>query len=221
MNITFYEELFKSINDEDDYDIDECLISLQKLEDDHVTLECGHRFNYKPIFNEVFRQKHLKSGYETQRLGKYDIKCPYCRNIQHSLLPPHKELQMTYVNRPLHKCMKPHKCSYVFKNGVKKGTICNKASFGDYCDGHTKILERNKNKKPMTNIEQLFIQDKNIKIDNDDEKPSISVTNDFSDVYKTCNVILKSGVHIGKPCGKFAKYGDYCGIHKKYYIEPV
>lgn len=221
MDISFYEELFKSINDVDDYDLNECLISLQKLETDHVTLECGHKFNYKPIFDEVFRQKHLKSSYETQRLGKYDIKCPYCRNIQHSLLPPHTEMQMTYVNKPLHKCMKPHKCSYVFKNGVKKGTICNKPSFSDYCQGHIKILERKKNKKQMSKLEQIFVQDKNIKVDNDEDIPTIDATNDVSNFYKTCIASLVTGKNSGNICGKMAKYGEYCGIHKKYYNESI
>lgn len=34
-----------------------CLITDEKLRKDHVTLKCGHRFNYIPLFKEVLFQK--------------------------------------------------------------------------------------------------------------------------------------------------------------------
>lgn len=34
-----------------------CLITDEKLRKDHVTLNCGHRFNYVPLFKEVLFQK--------------------------------------------------------------------------------------------------------------------------------------------------------------------
>ena len=34
-----------------------CLITDEKLRKDHVTLKCGHRFNYLPLFKEVLFQK--------------------------------------------------------------------------------------------------------------------------------------------------------------------
>tara|TARA_Y100001970_G_C14248171_1_gene869788 strand:+ start:2964 stop:3443 length:480 start_codon:yes stop_codon:yes gene_type:complete len=33
----------------------------------------------------------------------------------------------------------------------------------------------------------------------------------------TCIAILKSGKRKGEQCGCYAKYGNYCGKHKKYY----
>ena len=34
-----------------------CLITNEPLQKDHITLKCGHKFNYVPIFNEVLFQK--------------------------------------------------------------------------------------------------------------------------------------------------------------------
>lgn len=34
-----------------------CLITDEKLRKDHITLECGHKFNYIPLFKEVLFQK--------------------------------------------------------------------------------------------------------------------------------------------------------------------
>ena len=34
-----------------------CLITDEKLRRDHITLKCGHRFNYVPLFKEVLFQK--------------------------------------------------------------------------------------------------------------------------------------------------------------------
>ena len=35
----------------------QCLITNEPLQKDHITLKCGHKFNYVPIFNEVLFQK--------------------------------------------------------------------------------------------------------------------------------------------------------------------
>ena len=40
-----------------DDNIARCLITDEKLRKDHVTLKCGHRFNYVPLFKEVLFQK--------------------------------------------------------------------------------------------------------------------------------------------------------------------
>lgn len=36
---------------------DRCLITDEKLTKDHITLKCGHKFNYVPLFKEVIFQK--------------------------------------------------------------------------------------------------------------------------------------------------------------------
>ena len=150
--MNFYEQLFKSIsetdetNDQEDNNV--CLITNETLEEDYITLDCGHKFNYVSIYNEVYQQKYKMSSTEVQNVNRFSIKCPYCREIQNSLLPPppdtHKNLEKTkFVNFPLHSCMRPYLCSYVFKTGKKKGTKCSIPSFCDHCTRHIRYKKHN------------------------------------------------------------------------------
>ena len=103
-NINFKEELNKLLNSESN-EIDEsnlCNISGEKLTNYHISLECGHKFNYIPLFNEIYKQKFIFKYYNDNLLNyeqlckykehNYFIKCPYCRNIQFTILPYYEEL---------------------------------------------------------------------------------------------------------------------------------
>tara|TARA_Y100000389_G_scaffold64333_1_gene60386 strand:+ start:404 stop:925 length:522 start_codon:yes stop_codon:yes gene_type:complete len=127
-----------------------CLISGEKLNKDHISLECGHEFNYEPIINEIKQQKENKriNYLETTVLKKYQIKCPYCRNVQNSLLPYlHGFPKIKKVNYPLNKTYMPHKCKYTFKRGVNKNKPCDKKCYGEYCTTHHKLILKKKNKQ--------------------------------------------------------------------------
>ena len=106
-DINFYEALYTSL----DYDSDNenekkqiCEISGQQLKDKFVTLECNHTFNYDAIYTEICKQKFDFHTYTVDTLSKKDvqsirdkkidyfIKCPYCRNIQFTLLPYYDDL---------------------------------------------------------------------------------------------------------------------------------
>jgi len=105
-NISFYDELFKSL----DYDTDDedtlCQITGLKLINRYVTLECKHKFNYEALYKEICRQKFDFKTYDFNILPKkeqhkiksanvnYFIKCPYCRNIQFTVLPYYEELKL-------------------------------------------------------------------------------------------------------------------------------
>ena len=103
-NISFYDELFKSLDDETDDECDVCQITSLPLETNYVTLECKHNFNYGALFKEICRQKYDFKTYEFSMLPRkeqslirvskldYFIKCPYCRNIQFTILPYYEEL---------------------------------------------------------------------------------------------------------------------------------
>ncbi len=41
----------------EDKPVEKCLITDEKLTKDHITLKCGHKFNYVPLFKEVLFQK--------------------------------------------------------------------------------------------------------------------------------------------------------------------
>ena len=101
-NIDFYDELYKSLDENNTNDTgDLCLISNLPLKDNFVTLNCKHNFNYDALYKEIYNQKIKMKTYnfygdnlsktEKQIImnsGKnYFIKCPYCRNIQFDLLP--------------------------------------------------------------------------------------------------------------------------------------
>ena len=64
----------------------DCLISGEPLVET-VELTCGHKFNYGPLFKEVFNQKINPSfKNDVVRLKVNEYKCPYCRKIQTELL---------------------------------------------------------------------------------------------------------------------------------------
>ena len=85
----FYAELGNDTESDDDTVVGEesCMITQTPLCIDHVTLVCGHKFNYDAIFNDVYNHKKQFHELETSRLKDTQIRCPYCRNIQNSLLP--------------------------------------------------------------------------------------------------------------------------------------
>lgn len=150
----FYEQLYNSILHDSKHESDLnsdlnkdklCLITYDKLEDDYIKLECGHKFNYKPIFNEIYNQKKHVSEFEIQKLELNQIKCPYCRNIQDTLLPPMEGFKnINGVNSPLRYCMKNNNCKYVFKSGCRKGNICNRLCMYKYCGSHVRYVRSNK-----------------------------------------------------------------------------
>ena len=103
-NINFYEELFKSLDNDSDDEDSLCLISGLPLTNNMVCLECKHKFNYEPLYKEICKQKLVYKTYTIDTLTKqlalkfkescldYFIKCPYCRNIQFNILPYYEDL---------------------------------------------------------------------------------------------------------------------------------
>jgi hypothetical protein len=108
--LNFYEELYKSF-DEEQADTDaslndenQCQITGLPLTDRFVTMECNHKFNYTALYKEIYNQKFIFRSYTYSSLSdadkeKFDdaktdyfIKCPYCRNIQFTLLPYYEDM---------------------------------------------------------------------------------------------------------------------------------
>ena len=97
--INFYDELYKSLDitesiekiEEDD---NLCLITKEKLSNKFIKLECGHKFNYMPIFLDIKNHKqkfNIMEGTHS-RLSDNEIRCPYCRKKQKGLLPYYEDL---------------------------------------------------------------------------------------------------------------------------------
>jgi hypothetical protein len=107
-DINFYESLYNSLDYDSDKEENEkkqiCEISGQDLKDRFVTLECNHTFNYDALYTEICKQKFDFQTYTMDTLSRKDIqtirdkkieyfiKCPYCRNVQFTLLPYYDDL---------------------------------------------------------------------------------------------------------------------------------
>lgn len=108
-NINFQEELYKLLDEESDNEDELCQITGLPLTDKHVILECNHHFNYDALYKEIFRQKYEFKTYDPNTLIKkelqkisdskldYFIKCPYCRNLQFTILPYYEELGLKEI----------------------------------------------------------------------------------------------------------------------------
>ena len=87
VDIDFYKEL-QDENNTDEYE-DCCLISNNKLIDRFVTMECGHKFNYIPLYKDLVNHKTKFNNMESSvgTLKSDEIRCPYCRIKQTGILP--------------------------------------------------------------------------------------------------------------------------------------
>lgn len=118
LDLSFFEALKKmheqpSIAHDDVQDA--CLITNEQLNAFHVSLCCGHKFNYEPLYQEVLRQKgRLGVHNYHEKIEVNQIKCPYCRTLTNKLLPyigKHPLIKrLVGVNAPEHLCMPGVKC---------------------------------------------------------------------------------------------------------------
>lgn len=125
--IDFFAELYKSLDIEESDENNICLITNQPLTDKFVSLNCGHKFNYIPLYNDLVnhRRKFNIMEASNERLSLTEIRCPYCRSKQDGLLPYYEDLglsKVTGVNHYNSQTMKDptnrmkYKCEYQIKN---------------------------------------------------------------------------------------------------------
>ena len=204
-NNFFNEQLFKMLCDDQVDDEDNlCLITNNILENNHITLDCNHKFNYSAIFNEIKNQKLNRNTKEVQYLQLGQIKCPYCRYVQKGLLPDRDNFpNIRGVNWPKSLQFKPDNCEYIFLSGKKKNTTCNKKCIGKYCPSHQKIMEKRLNKQQKSSI-------------NNDVKQKIKT--EFT--INTCSYVFKRGKNKGLQCKcKKIFENGYCKTHYKQYLK--
>lgn len=150
--IDFFTEIARDKYDDDTDDQSRtCLLTGELLDSNHVVLQCGHEFNYEPIFNEVVLQKSHKYAFahDTIRLSVNQIKCPYCRSVNSNILPyvplPGCNVKMKGVNSPSTFCMPGKTCSWIFKSGKRKGLPCGCAAYEDahgiVCAHHRRLIQ--------------------------------------------------------------------------------
>jgi len=102
-NINFFDELYKSLDTEEKEEENEdhiCLITKQNLCDRFVKMNCGHKFNYLPLYNDILNHKKKFNTMESRNgtLHNNEIRCPYCRNKQTGVLPYYEDLSLLKVN---------------------------------------------------------------------------------------------------------------------------
>ena len=167
---SFNQELMKMLLEEENNNDDEtCLISGYTLEENHIKLECNHKFNYKHIYNEVHKQKTQPWHSEVSKVRNNQLKCPYCRNIQNGILPYRDNYpKVRYVNWPPSLMMLPDKCIYTFSSGKRKGLACGKKCNGKYCISHEKIMIKRAEKQLEKEKKKLEKQKK--KLENQKKK---------------------------------------------------
>lgn len=138
-NIDFFSELYKSLdidNDQNktDEDLECCLITNDLLIDHFVTMKCGHKFNYVPLYKDLLNHKKIFNNMESSNsfLKKNEIRCPYCRKKQNELLPYHKELGVKRINGvnnyytyvvPVDDNDNDKKCQFLIENELFNTTI--------------------------------------------------------------------------------------------------
>lgn len=171
-NLNFYEQL--NNDDDEEENVDRCLISNLPLDQTKIEFKCGHKFNYYYIFKEIFNIKKTNNNvFPNEKLGHINIKCPYCRTTYNQLLPPPFDIsdtqELNWINSPNKWCM-PIKCNKEICNS-KKIYVTPR---GYYCKRHYTFLKNDKNidgscgkNKSESNNEQEYIFDK-VKISNND-----------------------------------------------------
>jgi len=126
--IDFFAELHKCLEIEDNEEISHdynntCLITNQPLIDKYVSLNCGHKFNYIPIYNDIVNHKQKFNYMESssRKLNTNEIRCPYCRKKQDGLLPYYHDLGLKKINGvnfydPHSRISMYNKCEYKYPN---------------------------------------------------------------------------------------------------------
>ena len=161
----FYQQLFNELGDkenlkEDKQEDDICLLTYEKLYDNFITLNCNHKFNYIPIYNEICKQKTVCNYLETKHLTIGQIKCPYCREITNGLLPYIKDENTNLkrgVNFPSKYCLKINNCNWIYNSGKLKNKQCNKSAYilngNIYCSCHH--VQFNKKQEKIFNSDTI------------------------------------------------------------------
>jgi hypothetical protein len=127
-----------------------CLISLEKLDNNYISLKCGHKYNYLPIYN-YYLFKYRSINY---------LDCPYCGKKTYKSLPVRKidgkYLFNNNIKCSLNNCITDeHKCTYNYDKN-----ICEEFGMNGLCMEHNKyflILKEN-----MKNNDSISVLSKKI-----------------------------------------------------------
>lgn len=135
-NNVFYEEFMLGLDKEEpDNETKRCLITNEPLEKYAITLNCGHSFNYGPLFKAT--DCYLLSRCHNDEKNTPTM-CPYCRVITEGLLPyvPYYDAyQKIGINLPKTNSFGKNKCNAIIKSTKKP---CERKCYYDKCHVHLK-----------------------------------------------------------------------------------
>ena len=192
----------KNTENEDNF----CLLTKEPLSHIHITLACGHKFNYVPLYREVIAQKTIglsPNGYYTSHsLKRNEIKCPYCRNVQDKLLPylNYDGVKKIFnVNHPAKLTMTSQPCMYSVNLNSKK--CKQKSACKEFAtEYHNGICVCKKHYESSLTAPALIVS----------EETSAPSPSPISSSTK-CGVILRYGKNKGNPCLNPSS----CRVHMK------
>jgi len=225
-NIDFYKELYKSLDDESgegegDENTKYCLITGELLSETHVVLQCKHTFNYVPLFKDLYNYKKKYSYMDSHysKTKNNEIRCPYCRSKQTTLLPYYECIGVEKVLGI--NCDSDDKLNII--GHFKKGVCCWKECLYtyisqsaennmDYCFYHLKKINKQfaNDKKNAAKLKA--------KTDAKEAKMALLVNTSNENVILLsgmCKQTLKSGARKGHLCGAKTHEDGYC---KRHYI---
>lgn len=242
--INFYDELKKSLNVEDNYSENRCLITNTILVEPFVKLECGHTFNYLPLYKDALNHKNKFNSMELGCILKNgQMRCPYCRNIQNSLLPyfyiegVEKIHGINFIDENFHKynnffygeccysCSNPNYDENVEENQESNSKIIKcenknvtklKENGKDYCHYHKYLIYKQVLKEEKVKAKQLE-KEKKLFIKQLEKEEKVKAKQLQKEKKKNdlllCDAILKSGSNKGLPCCKKAFENNKCKRH--------
>ena len=150
-NIDFFSDLYKSLDENKKNECyeknDLCLISNEPLVDKFIKLECGHKFNYVPLFYDIKNHKQKFNTMEGthNKLNYNEIRCPYCRHKIVGVLPYYEEFGFSklhgvnYLNPNYVPGYSYKKCEYINKNVTTTTTITEDNINNNCCNMGTQL----------------------------------------------------------------------------------
>lgn len=199
--IDFYAELNKPDDNVEEDTTNKCLITRLPLTDGSVKMECGHEFNYLPLYNELVHQlKPSICGYT--KSGK--IFCPYCRHSQETFLPfnaaykpvvgvnvyPAKHIKQDLLELCVETTIATMSCDLALLGQCHHKTY--KLPSGEhYCEAHKMI--------GLSIIKQKALHSLFLKKKAEAEEKQAKKKAKLNAV--CCTQLLKSGIRKGQPCG--------------------
>ena len=238
-NIDFYKEIHgdnTTIHTESE---DTCLISNTTLRSDFVSLNCGHKFNYDSIFYDICNHKNKFNTLEKYFLNTREIRCPYCRNVQNKLLPPHPSfpnihgvnffdeiIYLTQFNKRPHKWIQGQ-CGFTHKhyfniamdssNNILELPPCNDVTVTfvnifntHFCNYHKNMCIHNY----VQYKKQLSIVEK-MKKKEEEKLLKIKMKQEAKQNIPYCSIIISKGKNKGNTCSfKCINNTSFCKRHQ-------